>query len=80
MRLRYSETEKLNHEKFRRLTGVKRETFSKMVTILKMSYVQKRKKGGHQSSLSVEDMLLMTLEYLREYRTYFHIANSYGIS
>lgn len=22
----------------------------------------------------------MTLEYLREYRTYFHIANSYGIS
>ena len=28
----------------------------------------------------MEDRLLMTLEYLREYRTYFHIANSYGIS
>jgi hypothetical protein len=25
-------------------------------------------------------MVLMTLEYLREYRTYFHIGNSYGIS
>ncbi len=25
-------------------------------------------------------MLLMVLEYLREYRTYFHIAQSYGIS
>ena len=27
----------------------------------------------------MEDRLLLTLEYLREYRTYFHIANSYGI-
>ena len=25
-------------------------------------------------------MLLMTLEYLREYRTYFHISRSYGVS
>ena len=25
-------------------------------------------------------MLLMTLEYLREYRTYFHVATSYGVS
>ena len=25
-------------------------------------------------------MLLMTLEYLREYRTYFHISQSYNIS
>ena len=25
-------------------------------------------------------MLLVTLEYLREYRTYLHIAKSYGIS
>lgn len=25
-------------------------------------------------------MLLMTLEYLREYRTYLHIAASYGIA
>ena len=28
----------------------------------------------------MEDRLLMTLEYLREYRTYFHVASSYGIS
>lgn len=30
--------------------------------------------------MSVEDRLLMTLEYLREYRTYFHIATSYGVA
>ena len=25
-------------------------------------------------------MLLMALEYIREYRTYFHISQSYGVS
>ena len=30
--------------------------------------------------LSIEDSLLMSLEYLREYRTYFHISQSYGMS
>jgi hypothetical protein len=28
----------------------------------------------------MEDRLLMALEYLREYRTYFHVAQSYEIS
>ena len=28
----------------------------------------------------MEDRLLMTLEYMREYRTYFHVAASYGVS
>jgi len=28
----------------------------------------------------LEDRLLMTLEYLREYRTYFHLGQSYGLS
>jgi Helix-turn-helix of DDE superfamily endonuclease/Transposase DDE domain len=28
----------------------------------------------------MEERLLMALEYLREYRTYFHVASSYGLS
>ncbi|WP_339046414.1 transposase family protein [Spiroplasma endosymbiont of Colias croceus] len=36
--------------------------------------------GGTPNKLSLENRLLMTLEYWREYRTYFHIAKSYGIS
>ncbi|MEH2211389.1 MAG: transposase family protein [Nostoc sp.] len=28
----------------------------------------------------MEDQLLMTLEYWREYRTYFHIGQSWGVS
>ena len=32
------------------------------------------KKSGRPSKLSIEDQVLMTLEYWREYRTYFHIG------
>ncbi|KJV97210.1 DDE superendonuclease family protein [Orientia tsutsugamushi str. UT76] len=33
-----------------------------------------------QNKLNLEEQLLMDLEYLREYRTYFHIGQNYGIS
>lgn len=65
---------------FRRLTGVKQVTFERMVEILEEAQVTKKIQGGRPNKLSIEEMLLMTLEYLREYRTYFHISQSYGIS
>ena len=67
-------------EVFRRLTGVKRNTFNKMIEILNKAYEIKHKKGGRPHSLMMEDRLLMALEYLREYRTYAHIGSSYGVS
>jgi hypothetical protein len=70
----------LSDEKFRRLTGVKRNTFEKMIEILKEAHGIKKQRGGRPNKLCVEDMLLMALEYLREYRTYFHIGQSYGLS
>ena len=51
-----------------------------MVEIVKKSYDEKYKKIGRKLKLSIEDMVLATLEYLREYRTYAHIAASYGIA
>jgi transcription initiation factor TFIIIB Brf1 subunit/transcription initiation factor TFIIB len=50
-----------------------------MVEILQKAYAEKHKRRGRKSKLCVEDMLLATLEYLREYRTYAHIAASFGI-
>jgi hypothetical protein len=70
----------LDEEKFRRLTGVKRTTFNKMVEILEQSIQNRRTTKGRKKKLSIENMLLMTLEYIREYRTYFHISQSYSIS
>ncbi len=80
MRMKYGQIKELEDEKFRRLTGVKRPTFIKMVNILKEADEQKKSRGGRKNKLSIEDQLLMALEYIREYRTYFHTSQSYGIS
>ena len=67
-------------ERFRRLTGIKRATFDLIVEILGKEELARKAQGGKPNKLSLENRLLMTLEYLREYRTYFHISRSYGIS
>ncbi len=78
--MKYEEIKSLEGEKFRRLTGVKASTFEKMLEILRESDEAKKAKGGRKNKLCLEDQLLLSLEYLREYRTYFHIGKSYGIS
>ena len=70
----------LDNEKFMRLTGVKRSTFDKMVEILNESIKNRKINSGRKKKLSIENSLLMTLEYIREYRTYFHVSKSYGMS
>jgi len=77
---KYKKIKKLEAEEFRRLTGVKPGTFLEMLTILKEAETVKKCKGGKPHRLSIEDRLLMTLEYLREYRTYFHLGQSYDLS
>ena len=76
--MRYDEVEGLPAGQFKRLTGVKRETFQLMLSMLKQSE-QDKKRAGRPSKLSPADQLLLTLMYWREYRTQFHIAKSYGI-
>ncbi|MBW4558822.1 MAG: transposase family protein [Trichormus sp. ATA11-4-KO1] len=39
-----------------------------------------KQKTGRPGKLSLEDQLLMTWEYWREYRTYFHIGQTWGVS
>lgn len=76
--MKYDEVEGLPPGQFKRLTGVKRETFEQMLSVLRASEQQK-KRSGRPSKLSLEDRLLLTLMYWREYRTQFHIAKSYNI-
>ena len=78
--MEYKETEKLSRRKFRRKVGIKVDTFKKMASILKKEELEEKIKGGKLHSLVMEDRLLMAFEYLREYRTYFHIASTYGLS
>lgn len=78
--MKWEAIEGLPPAEFRRLTGVKKPTFIKMADLLQKAHKQKKSLGGRPNKLSIEDMLLMTLEYLREYRTYFHVSKSYGLS
>jgi hypothetical protein len=65
---------------FKRLFGVKPKTFAKMQEILQKEYGRMHKKGGSPPKLSVKDKLMVTLKYLREYRTMEHIGYDYGVS
>jgi hypothetical protein len=78
--MRYHKVKMLKAEKFRRLTGVKKGTFEKMLEILNAASVKSHERGGRPAGLPMADRLLLTLEYMREYRTYFHIAEAHGIS
>lgn len=70
----------LTKENFRRLTGIKRTTFEKMIGILKEKEVEKNRLGARPNKISLEERLLMWLEYMREYTTYFHTATKHKIS
>ena len=78
--MRFEQIKGEAQEEFRRLTGIKRTTFDIMVTILREAEALLKNQGGKPNKLTIEERLLMALEYLREYRTYFHISRSYGIS
>lgn len=77
---KYESVSKLSPIEFKRLTGVRKDVFSEMTTIVQEAEKGKMSRGGKPSQLTVEDRLLMCLEYLREYRTYFHLGQSYGLS
>jgi|SRR3989344_823440 len=78
--MKYEKLEKLPAPLFRRVTGVKKATFVTMVEIVRVSDTKRLKGVGRPPKLSREDQVLMTLEYLREYRTYYHIGIDYGVS
>ncbi len=75
---KFSRLKKLSDKNFRLATGVTRKTFEEMLTILKVE--QKKKKTGAPKALKTDECLLLSLEYLREYRTLFHISVDYGVS
>src|SRR5215210_1032682 len=74
--MRYETIKQLKDTDFKRLTGVQRDTFEQMLAVVEKGL----RDFGRPTKLNRADQLLMTLMYWREYRTEFHIAQSYGIS
>jgi hypothetical protein len=65
----YEQVKNLESTEFKRLCGVTPGTFEQMVKVVAAEKVL-AKKSGRPSKLSIEDQVLMTLEYWREYRTH----------
>jgi hypothetical protein len=80
----YWETIKKCSEKgFKRATGVEQKTFRLLVKEVRLhdeNVIEKKgTKRSHPFKLCVEDQILMTLMYYREYRTLYHIGCTYGL-
>ncbi len=71
--IRYSDSE------FKRLVGVPRQLFSEMVEVIRDAEKLKRK-SGRPHSLSIEDQILLTLNYLRSYCTQLELSATYNIA
>lgn len=74
--MRYFEVSDYSEAHFQRLTGVKREVFDLMIKVV----TEQTRFFGRPRKLSVEDQLLLSLCYWREYRSQFHVASSFGVS
>ena len=78
--MKYEVVKEYKNERFRQVTGINIETFNTMVGILEKAYAEVHKKRGRHRKLSREDMLLLMLEYYKEYRTFECISASYELS
>lgn len=76
----YDSFKDIKDDEFYRLTGIKRGIFLKMIEILKIAEQKQKARGGRKNKLSLEDRLLMTLEYWRLYNPYVFLAHKYGIN
>ena len=77
--MKYENIKNYKETRFRAVTGVTIVTFHAMPEELKSAYAKAHKNRGRHRKLSPEDMLLMTLEYYKEYRTLECIGASYGL-
>lgn len=71
--------QRLSPEHFKRRFGIQPDTLKAIVQTLKPQW-RARPKPGAKPKLRLEERVLVALEYWREYRTYFHIGSSWGMS
>jgi hypothetical protein len=76
--VKYEAAKNLEPEEFKRLCGVSLATFEQMVKVVAAEKVL-AKKSGRPNKLRIEDQILMTLQYWREYRTYFHMEGDWEL-
>jgi len=73
----YEDVKNLKDGDFKRLCGVTKETFTAMCEVV--SEDKERHSRGRKSNLSIENQLLLTLSFWREYRTLFHLGRDWKL-
>jgi len=77
---KYQRAQKLKDEEFKLLVGVNKQTAEDMKKTLQAAYAEKHRRRGRHSKLPVEDMLMLTLEYWRQYPTLFELGFEFGLA
>ena len=67
-----------NDAGFKRYTGIHKATFNGMLEAMQQ-YEAAKTKSGRPSTLSLEEQIVLSLTYWREYRTLYHISMDFGI-
>jgi len=75
--MNYEDVKNLKDSEFKRLCGVTKETFSAMCQVI-VEYKESNKRG-RKSNLSIENQVLLTLSFWREYRTLFHLGRDWNL-
>ncbi len=71
----------LKPSQFQRRFGIKIQTLKAMVNALENFRLENHKdRRGRRAILTLEEQVLVALEYWREYRTYFHIGTNWEVS
>ena len=76
----YKNLQQLTQDKFKRLTGVSKKVFEIMVSSTQDNFAKRPTKRGKVSKFSIEDQVLIFLEYYKENRTFFHIGATYSVN
>lgn len=81
--MRYADISVRPDAEFKRYTGVRRDTFFRMVAVYQAALSAGYKQGknyGRPRALCAEDEVYLLLMYYREYRPFLHIGRTFGVS
>ena len=77
--MKFAQVQGLSKQKFKRRTGMSHQAYYVIVNEVKKQEKNK-KKPGRTCKLSVEEQVLVTIQYWREYRPYFQIGVDWDVS
>lgn len=80
MLLSWKKLYKKSDNEFRRITGIKKTTFAFLIKLLLPKWKALRLAGGPKPKLKLEEQLLLSLSYWRNYGTYLETGSKYGVS